>query len=235
MPWKISQIPKAAKTREHEALPKAHRHPLRRQKKQNKPKDTTQNPAANNPTPTIALEATLGVAAEPRGLGANDGLFDCGDRLYWRSRNLACHSRRQRYLGRIRDAAEKQAGAAQKIAYASKRNADAAQRFADTAALINGGIGDAVKKLDARRRAARRTAGTAGEALVSKAQIRPWLGIVDVCSSYPRRVWLAHESLEVKLQDWSISGARRDYEIRILWDIPSGGGFLRFCQTLHIG
>ena len=103
--------------------------------------------------------------------------------------------------GRIRDAAEKQAGAAQKIAYASKRNADAAHRFADTAALINGGIGDAVKKLDAQARATQQTAGTAGEAL--EAQTRPWLGIVDVptVDPIPEGSRSLHRISEVKLQD----------------------------------
>jgi hypothetical protein len=41
------------------------------------------------------------------------------------------------------------ADAAQKQACAANRSADAAQQFADTAALISGGIGDAVKKLEA--------------------------------------------------------------------------------------
>jgi hypothetical protein len=39
--------------------------------------------------------------------------------------------------------------AAEKQVRAANRSADAAQQFADTAALINGGVGDAVKKLDA--------------------------------------------------------------------------------------
>lgn len=51
---------------------------------------------------------------------------------------------------RIRDAAEKEAGAAAK-------SAQAARDFADTAALINGGIGDAVKKLDAQAKATQKS------------------------------------------------------------------------------
>jgi len=51
---------------------------------------------------------------------------------------------------RIRDAAERQAGAARK-------SAQAARNFADTAALINGGIGDAVKKLDAQAKATQKS------------------------------------------------------------------------------
>ena len=52
-----------------------------------------------------------------------------------------------RQTGQLIRAANINACAAQKIASASERNAEAAESFSATSGLINGGIGDAVKKL----------------------------------------------------------------------------------------
>jgi hypothetical protein len=51
-----------------------------------------------------------------------------------------------------------------KQACAANRSADAAQQFADTATLINGGIGDAVKRLDTQAKATQRSANAAKSA-----------------------------------------------------------------------
>jgi hypothetical protein len=79
-------------------------------------------------------------------------------------------------------ATQEQACSARKIAEASQRNATAAEGFATSAGLINSGVQDAVKKLDAQAKAtqesanaAQRSANVAEDTLI--ASNRPWLDI----------------------------------------------------------
>ncbi len=71
--------------------------------------------------------------------------------------------------------AQRQADNADKIKESAYKQASASQQFADTAALINGGIGDAVKKLDVQAKATQKFAQIAKDSLYLEQ--RPWVGI----------------------------------------------------------
>jgi hypothetical protein len=78
--------------------------------------------------------------------------------------------------------------ASRKQACAASKSAKAARDFADTAALINSGIGDAVKKLAAQAKASQKSADaaksaadTARDALILDQ--RPWIGIAKTPSA----------------------------------------------------
>lgn len=90
--------------------------------------------------------------------------------------------------------AQRQADDADKIKASADKQATTAQQFADTAVLINGGIGGAVKKLDAQAKAieASRKSSELASAKALKATIdnfyfdqRPWVGIEIVPATLP--------------------------------------------------
>jgi hypothetical protein len=75
--------------------------------------------------------------------------------------------------------AQRQADDADKIKLSADKQAVAAQGFADTAVLTNGGIGDAVKKLDAQAKATQSSARNAETALIVSERAYLAVGIND--------------------------------------------------------
>ena len=70
--------------------------------------------------------------------------------------------------------AQRQADDADKIKLSAEKQATAAQKFADTAGLINSGMGDAVKKLDAQARASAASIKATQDAM--RLDQRAWVG-----------------------------------------------------------